>query len=37
MNGRSMRGIEKKEKKDVKGDSSVCHASVSTPALPVPD
>lgn len=37
MNVKSMRERENKGKNDVKRDSSVCHASVSSPVLLVPD
>ena len=37
MNGRSLREKENKEKNNVKRDSSVCHASVSSPVLLVLD
>ena len=37
MNGRSLREKENKEKNNVKRDSSVCNASVSSPVLLVPD
>ena len=37
MNARSLRERENKAKNNVKRDSRVCHASVSSPVLLVPD